>query len=1134
KIFGYNAFDLVQDGIDNVTGSTVNIAAGDYEEQLEISQALTLDGAGKGVTTVQSPASLSKYFTTGTKNNYPVIYVHDSDGVTVKDMTVDGLSRGNTNYRFEGVAYYNAGGTIDNCEIKDIKDTPISGAQHGVAIYAYTDIATARTLNISGCDVYGYQKNGMALIGEYLTVNVDGCVVTGYGPAPLGLAAQNGIQLSGATGTIGVTSANTISGNSYVPHDWAATGIMLYGTSGNVQVKNNILTENSECLYCYNTSATIENNTVTVTQAGTGVADCWAMICDPGSSGRRPVQAFDDLPQESKGGGEGILTSFSYTVNGNTIDGDDGLYSVGLDIWCGGTDNLTFSGSNNQVSDFDYGVLITEGSAGAVTSVNLTSNTISSNVTCGLYNAVTGLVAYSNQFYGNGLNAQDDGASANQWNHSSCPGNYWDDYVSNSGYPGQYNLTGTAGSIDDCPLSIGLTLDPATHLMACGETITYEVNVGSNALDLMGADYKISYDDTKLSLVSVTVGDLLNTGVNEYIFTYQTGTGVIHINSAHMTTGVNGPGTIAEITFQSTGSTSPASTALTFSDTELRDSGNQTLPGTWTGASVVIDCVDPTISVNLDAPVSPWTCYNTAPTVDISASDDYDLDCVSYDIDGGGYTDITCGITGTSWTATDWTLPGFAGLGEGSHTYSFKAKDDAGNESTVASVTFTKDTIAPSAVTDFVATVGHNQIVLDWTNPGGDVDRIYLYRNDWTDYPVYGVTPGDPGYPTVGGYDVQTNVGTVETYTDGFSNTTRGIYAYRAVVYDCAGNYASAGSDDHDRATSYYLGDIASSAGLWIPNYDGVVDGFDYNPFSGCYWLAPPTGSCMETDFGPTIEPLRGSFGIPQPDSYVGFEDLMIFAINYGSVPPPSPALSPLPGVELASAGMAEASGVYRLSLKEVSRVDGVVELALIVEGNELFKGLSAEIEYDGGLEFVSAMPSEALLGGSRVLFMGGEVDGVVRVDFAALGLGVAIGGNGPVATLSFQTSSESGSSVQITSADARDVENNVLILEFDGGASIDPGMPAMFALRGNSPNPFAGSTEIRFDVPRDARVSLRIYNIQGQIVQTLVDGAVSAGRHAETWDGLDSQGRKVSAGVYFCEMQSGSFVATHKLMISR
>jgi hypothetical protein len=165
---------------------------------------------------------------------------------------------------------------------------------------------------------------------------------------------------------------------------------------------------------------------------------------------------------------------------------------------------------------------------------------------------------------------------------------------------------------------------------------------------------------------------------------------------------------------------------------------------------------------------------------------------------------------------------------------------------------------------------------------------------------------------------------------------------------------------------------------------------------------------------------------------------------------------------------------------------------------------------------------------------MGDEVEGVVRVDLAVLGDGVGIGGNGPVATLSFHRSGESVSSVRIASADARDVDNSLLLLELDEEVRVEPGMPVAFALKGNVPNPFTGSTEIHFNVPHEASVRLRIYNIQGQMIQTLVDGTVSAGRHSETWDGHDSQGQRVSAGIYFCEMQSGSFVATSKLMISR
>jgi hypothetical protein len=257
--------------------------------------------------------------------------------------------------------------------------------------------------------------------------------------------------------------------------------------------------------------------------------------------------------------------------------------------------------------------------------------------------------------------------------------------------------------------------------------------------------------------------------------------------------------------------------------------------------------------------------------------------------------------------------------------------------------------------------------------------------------------------------------------------------------------------------------------------------------------------------------------------------------MNYGNVPPPSPPGAPVLGVELASAGLAEDALSYRVSLREISEAGDMVELALVVEGNDLFKGLSAEVEYDpSGLEFVSVVPSEALVSGSRVLFMGDEVGGVVRVDLAALGGGVGIGGNGPVAMLSFLRRGESGSSVKIASVDARDVDNNVLLLTVEDEVEVKPGLPEVFALRGNSPNPFTGSTEISYDIPRESSVILRIYNIHGQVIRTLVDGAVSAGRHSETWDGLDSEGRRVSAGVYFCEMRSGSFVSTHKLMISR
>jgi hypothetical protein len=159
---------------------------------------------------VQSPSSLPLSFTTSYEH-HPIIYVHDTNDVSLVDLTVDGMGLGNTyNYdRFDGVAYYNAGGIIQNNTIMDITDTPLDGMQRGVGIYAYNADGSPRTLDVIGNTILDYQKNGMALSGNNLVVDVENNTVTGAGPT--NQIAQNGIQVSyGATGKV---KGNKVSGN---------------------------------------------------------------------------------------------------------------------------------------------------------------------------------------------------------------------------------------------------------------------------------------------------------------------------------------------------------------------------------------------------------------------------------------------------------------------------------------------------------------------------------------------------------------------------------------------------------------------------------------------------------------------------------------------------------------------------------------------------------------------------------------------------------------------------------------------------------------------------------------------------------------------------------------------------------
>ncbi|UCC45582.1 MAG: T9SS type A sorting domain-containing protein, partial [Candidatus Zixiibacteriota bacterium] len=88
-------------------------------------------------------------------------------------------------------------------------------------------------------------------------------------------------------------------------------------------------------------------------------------------------------------------------------------------------------------------------------------------------------------------------------------------------------------------------------------------------------------------------------------------------------------------------------------------------------------------------------------------------------------------------------------------------------------------------------------------------------------------------------------------------------------------------------------------------------------------------------------------------------------------------------------------------------------------------------------------------------------------------------------------------------------------------------GLPSEHSLSQNRPNPFNPSTEISFSLPAAADVTLKVYNITGRLVTTLVDGRLEAGRHTVTWDGSDA-----ASGVYFYRFQAAEFVASRKMIL--
>jgi hypothetical protein len=73
-------------------------------------------------------------------------------------------------------------------------------------------------------------------------------------------------------------------------------------------------------------------------------------------------------------------------------------------------------------------------------------------------------------------------------------------------------------------------------------------------------------------------------------------------------------------------------------------------------------------------------------------------------------------------------------------------------------------------------------------------------------------------------------------------------------------------------------------------------------------------------------------------------------------------------------------------------------------------------------------------------------------------------------------------------------------------------------ALTQNSPNPFNPSTKIKFATSKAGNVSLRVYNVRGELVKTIVSQRMNQGEHEVSWDGRTTSGQTVASGVYYAK----------------
>jgi len=130
---------------------------------------------------------------------------------------------------------------------------------------------------------------------------------------------------------------------------------------------------------------------------------------------------------------------------------------------------------------------------------------------------------------------------------------------------------------------------------------------------------------------------------------------------------------------------------------------------------------------------------------------------------------------------------------------------------------------------------------------------------------------------------------------------------------------------------------------------------------------------------------------------------------------------------------------------------------------------------------------------------------------------------------------------IQIETADySLKVEQTVTLSRFPADKASDFAIdknltkPLSFTLKQNFPNPFNSETLISYSLPKETQLTLRIYNVQGRLVNTLLETRVKSGTYKTSWNGRDSQGRAMSSGVYFILLQGNGKIDRKKILLIR
>jgi hypothetical protein len=535
----------------------------------------------------------------------------------------------------------------------------------------------------------------------------------------------------------------------------------------------------------------------------------------------------------------------------------------------------------------------------------------------------------------------------------------------------------------------------------------------------------------------------------------------------------------------------------------------------------ITDATAPVVAVVTPNGGETWT-PGTVQNITWTATDNVGVTSIdlAYSVDSGSnWTTIATGeVNDGTYT---WTVPNTPSLQALARV---TAHDAAANSTAdVSDAVFTIPSLSVAAISNLAATqkktgnggANTTRITLTWSGVA-PTDSVIVYRKGFGNYPEYddagGAAPSTPGaYPPAGWARAvgATGVSSVED-----DPGARDYWYYVAYVKDVYGTVSPV-SNRTSGTLSYHLGDVTNGT---PGTGDDLVNTIDISLLGAHYGISLVPGDTYNyLDVGPTVDYSVNTR--PVTDNVVNFEDLVMFAINYGAVSAPQASLT----VAAATADEVVLEAPQRVA------AGGEVTVRLLYRGTGRVRALSTALAWDAAVvEPVRYAGSEGVLGDGGVVLSAKPG----TVDAALLGARTrGFTGEGELATITFRVIAAGEPRFGVKSVDARDAAN----AKVEMGATTRlpaPVVPLVTSLAPAAPNPFADRTTIAFGLSQTGRVELALFSVDGRRARTLARGTFQAGEYRMTWDGRDEDGRLVSPGVYYAQLVTAQGRFTKKVTL--